>query len=221
MNKISTMTMNHIKNTFRYFLRSEINQWQLFTDLVSILSIFAGILYIGGYMYLESYYEKFFINLNVINWDVTFCITAFISLLITKAKFASFSIAIAFALLFHFARNISKPFLGYILLIIILIGIFYKATSFAIMSGKDNAGRDWNTSTSLLPIAEIIMEELPIFGNPVIDNGFRDFKFRLLYENDINIYLIETRKENDKSDLPIFIIPKSKVKAISIVRTGI
>jgi len=206
-----------MSDTIKSFVNSKINQWQLFTDLISLIAIFSAILYIGGYVFIKSYFEKFFMTPDIIKSDVTFYITTFVDQVILKNILSSlivFLLILTFATFFYLSRNLLKSWWGYISLCIWLVLLFFLTTIFAKQVGYKNANRDWYEERSYLPKVSFILEDAG-FDVRLLQMGAQS-QLRLLYEGEQFYYFFKPRTYGDQSDLPIYVVPKNYVLQLNI-----
>lgn len=202
-----------MKKLVERLLSVKVNQWQIFTDLIGLMTVFSGILYIGGYLYLKSYFERFFLDLSLINTDLTYCITTFIVKVVVRAIppfLIALSTAILFAVLFYIFRNILKPWSGYFWLCTSFVVLFLLVSVIAKKAGADDAGRDWREKTSTLPNVYFVLVEQHGMDDDIVEAGDKS-RYRIVYENDKTLFLFSPQKEPPTSDFPVLVIPKSKI----------
>lgn len=198
-------------------INRKIDQWQLFTDLIGLVAIFSGILYFGGFVYIKSYFDKFFMNPAIINSNIAFFITAFIDEVVFKnviTLLIAMFIILIFVALFYLARNIFPSWSGFISLCFSFLILFFLSTVFAKRIGEQNAERDWFSERSHLPRVTLLLEEKS-FETEFVEMAARS-ELRLIYEGREFVYLFKPRRRNDQSDLPVYVIPKVSITQLNI-----
>lgn len=195
------------------------SHWALFSDLISLTAIFSGIFYVGGYIYIKSYYKEFYLSLDAIEWTLTSCIINFIDQVILYDNWHLFSTiftALFFAAFFYFSRRSKSTIIGYSLLCILVIVIFSVATNSASKTAKKSAARDWNSQHTKLPRI-LAKPSKPELLDADLSKALQKRSLRLLYESKNYLYLVRTETIKG-SDLPVYVFPKSNLIMFEISR---
>lgn len=178
-------------------------------DLVLFLTYFSISLYIGGFSYSMSYYSQF-------NIDASFLLNhqQFIILFITEVIwerlliiFMSIIFLLIFIFLYYSARNVWKPWFGFLILTLIFCSTFVICIWVGDNQGSVDGKNDKLKRSTALPTVKVLLES----DAPKYSDG--DYCLLLQTNDDVYIY---KPVELESSITETIIISKSNIKNLEI-----
>ena len=207
-----------IRETINSIISKKVNQWQVFSNLLSVLSSSSILMFVSGYLYEKAYFKAFFIDADRFDHSISYYLSVCLDEVILHSIFTFIIVTGLFGILivlFYIATNSNKAWSGYGMLCLLLLFMFALSVFAGNIRGKSDAQRDWSTETSHLPSVRFSFDNPEKFDTELIRLGERSGA-RLLHETEEYIYVIETRQLGDQSDLPVHLLHRKEITSFSI-----
>lgn len=183
--------------------------------------MFAALLYVIGWSYLDGYYAAFGLKvgqLGVSNQEAAISSFRFIFHSASSTVFFCLgTLIVGFVIGYFYGRLGSRRewlVVSFLLLLFCVAGLlWYRAALF----GRETAWRDMRTSSTTLPRVEVEIDRTKMSDNLVHYRELESKEYRLLLQTDNRIWLFKSA-DQIKGVFSVVTIPKEALRVMTIER---
>jgi hypothetical protein len=200
---------------FNKIFTTKTGSWEVFSDLVALGGIFSCVVYLGGHLYLRTYFSHFSSILALRNWNFSDAAISFLNNIVLASPWITILTIVlltVLAFLFYVSRVAFPSWLGYIVLCVSLLLLLIFSLIISKKYADINAEKDWILGETTLPSVS-----LDHFSTDNLDTQLREQLNKgtllLLTEADNLVFLIEPYQRNGTrtSASAVYIIKASDI----------